>query len=920
MILSLRYLSIKRKAAESPGTTPREQTKHNSLERPPKRPLDTNTLKHQKPGTERKDGSSLKRRPRGPAPPPPKVSTGKTKPKEENADKTTKAVEEPKKSEGFESTPPMRSRPSRRAPSRPAPTSPQKRKMQKVAEAVPGEPPAAPQEPPVVKQEDGVEPSQQELCETSDKVESSVPSTPTTPSLNPSPSSTRRPDAATATVDEMQDGRKVLIVKPSPHSQRKPSVPAALVFNLPPPPPLELDEQEKPPLELDEQEKAEARTEGGPEDEDTTENKEGEGGDQKKIQAKLSDEGIVVDDKPPSLSDEPSEESRDVAESKVPMSPAQSNLDETILSNEYTNLDDDCSSSGGEQTTDFSCEDNLDPIEDSARTEPNSATGKPEDGESEVGGGVEQGSDTSSEGGYDIAGQQRNGSSTGDSDSVCGYDVADASPLHKPGLSLPPPMPELAINANTNNSNSREWAGVADIPPPSTFVPPPPEQMSDPEDLEGEGGDGVVLVSMVTHREDVPIVPEQVEDAINRSECGPERPEGGGRKGEELGDLPAEKNDSIGTKLNELDNMVISLQKLITETTGTPPPSPPPPRPPPPGPPPPPSLPLVRSTELLNSDAPPKQKSPIPTKPKPPPPSKKPVKPADPDAAQEELFAKLKQRQLKLKAQMEEESMTSGRDSVPHPSMDPHPPVEPHPRMSVPQPSGDMVQMQLQYLQQQVLQQQMVQLQQQFQQMQHMALQQNVGVLVPAANPPFLQQTPVPNPALLGLHHQPALMPQPAVQHPAMVGPTAQPVPMAGFVPGGAHPLAQQPTGLYPQAQYPHGVAASHLVPPHSTPAVYSLAPTSLAPPPDLIPPPPPTTSPPSSSPGQTTPSQSGQSSGKQSPKRRPSHHDVRSTVLGPMEDQFDSLMEEVRDADPNEVLKKVRFSQYACFTFHTSA
>ena len=116
------------------------------------------------------------------------------------------------------------------------------------------------------------------------------------------------------------------------------------------------------------------------------------------------------------------------------------------------------------------------------------------------------------------------------------------------------------------------------------------------------------------------------------------------------------------------------------------------------------------------------------------------MKQADPDAAQEELFAKLKERQLKLKAQVEVESMTSGHDSIPrhsmnpNPSSEPHPSTEPHPKVSLTQPSGDLVQMQLQYLQQQVLQQQMMQLQQQFQQMQHMALQQNVGVMMPPSN------------------------------------------------------------------------------------------------------------------------------------------------------------------------------------------
>ena len=42
--------------------------------------------------------------------------------------------------------------------------------------------------------------------------------------------------------------------------------------------------------------------------------------------------------------------------------------------------------------------------------------------------------------------------------------------------------------------------------------------------------------------------------------------------------------------------------------------------------------------------------------------------------------------------------------------------------------------------------------------------------------------------------------------------------------------------------------------------------------------------------------------------KRR--SEDVRALVLGPLEDQFDSLMDQVRDADPTAVLKKVKTTQ----------
>ena len=52
----------------------------------------------------------------------------------------------------------------------------------------------------------------------------------------------------------------------------------------------------------------------------------------------------------------------------------------------------------------------------------------------------------------------------------------------------------------------------------------------------------------------------------------------------------------------------------------------------------------------------------------------------------------------------------------------------------------------------------------------------------------------------------------------------------------------------------------------------------------------------------------------KVTPARMLSHkrrsEDVRALVLGPLEEQFDSLMDQVRDADPTAVLKKVRFGE----------
>ena len=469
----------------------------------------------------------------------------------------------------------------------------------------------------------------------------------------------------------------------------------------------------------------------------------------------------------------------------------------------------------------------------------------------------------------------------------------------------PPPIPEdlpfLALNANANNNNI-EWTEAADfLPPPTEFLPPPPEL------TEQEGHEeGVVLLSMVTHREDVPVIPIGVEDAIKRPEHVEEKPNEGERKEE---DLPDERKESIGSKLNELDTMVTSLQKLITETTGTPPPSPPPP--------PPPHLPLPPPSH--STPASPKKNSSLPPKPKPPPVKWRPPKQQpDPDTAKEELFAKLKERQQKLQAHAAAESTA------------PPPTVDPHSRLSTTQPPGDMVQLQLQYLQQQVLQQQMMQLQ-----WQQLALQQNTGMMLPTINQAFLQ----PAAPLFGVQHQAVAIPQSVIQPTTMVGSTAQPMPVAGFAPTRAHPQAmvQQPASSLPQLQFPQGIVQPAIPSAYSIPPGYTVinppanlpptASTTNPPPPTSSPPsistspppPPPTSSPPpliSSSEGMS-PIQSGQNSGEQtlhvSDCHKPPHQDLRSMALGEVEDRFDSLMVEVRDADPNEVLKKVCYLVTYC-------
>ena len=880
--------------------------------------------------TKTRKTSSLRRRPRGPAPPPPKPYAAGTMPKvaadeavmRPRAVTTSSSATAPKPRESS-TLPRVRMTPVRKAPTRPAPVpqkKPDKAEPSKadpsVAELNKAEPRAVgasfnPPEPKPAEESAeqvvGMKPTDF-VTEPKKPVHTSTPtlapkspasepekpvhtSTPTLAPKNPTSGSsppTPKHNSAIAICREKEDGGKVLIVTPSPASQRKHAYPVQLVFNLPPPPPLETKEKER--VEATSKRKTE---ESSP------------------LESKPSDEGIVTDTGSSPL--EP-------AANRSEMSPGQ----ESILSNEYTNMDDLCSSTE-ELETDFSNEANLDPIPETEVAAVAASKDRDELDSSN--------SSSSEEGGFHIP-------SGNDSDSVCGYDVAEASPLHQADLALPPPIPaspiialKADVNSNNNNNNNSSIAAAPGMeldsipPPPAQFVMPP-EPLFDHNTSNGddsdEGGGGIVLVSVKRSDLDAPVYPEELQrTAANTKAFGEESHREEGVESPAVSNLKESK--SINTSLNELDTMVTSLQQLISDTTGTPPPTPPPPRPPPPpitAVPPPPRSP----TGTLEAPGSPRTRAAIPSKPYPPPSPTTPTKQLpDGGAVHSELASKLKERQKRLKAQAQADPGLP--PPIPPPPQIPLPPAEitgesipllkaprshsgtasPHSGTLTPRsgtaspqavPSGDNVQAQLQFLQQQVLHQQMMQLQQQFQQLQQMTINQNVQHMMMPHGQPFLQQaTAMANPALLGMQPQPAMVSMPTVipmqpQQPLIVAAsTPQGVPVSVYAAPVSQPSLVHP-GVPTATQLPQNSVVPHtLVHQQSAPSLL-LSSQAAA-----------TTLPAPSNPVDPVVLREVPAAVL---KRRKSTSDFRSQVLGELENTFDSLMEEVRDADPKEVLRKV--------------
>ena len=754
--------------------------------------------------------------------------------------------------------------------------------------------------PPKTQSPPSHSPSTSSPCTSSSSTPTPSRSTPSTASPQPSPLTPHNQHSVTARVEHKEGGGKRLIIKPSPGSTRKTNI----VFNLPPPPPPpQLSQAEKGGEKGGEKEgEKEQEMERGKEEDTATQEKlagaqeaeaVGEDGEEQK---EPSAPEMTVTQPSPSSVDHTARVVEAAGEQSVLSNPNEL----SVLSNEYTNLDD----SDNEVTTNFADMNSLEPLEwKGPATEQENELPSTQNGTGDL--SLEHvGTTAIEEVSYDVSVDQVDAdvdrsdfNDTGDSTdtSVQGYDIAgaeareseeeDAEPREDEGEGdggkgtvLPLAMeehPNLALNGNGNNNTHfsnfppppLEFEAPAEkipAPVPVQGVEMPREPVFDGEDLgtkeaENEGSGAIVLISMTTNREDAPIVVGEV-GGVSEGVPGEGVPGEGGGDRKRMRPSGSESSiKSLGTQLSELDSMVTSMQEMVAEPSPTPPPSP---------------LPLTSPA----SHSPPVTKSPLPPKPPPPivlPSSKtapaKPARPASkpvkqvseprklvskgvPDAAQSELMMKLAARQERLQASASTESVPVS----PHQSFHsiPTPPSVVPAAVSVPQapqtsgphsgPVGD-VQFQLQFLQQQFLQQQMMQLQQQFSHLQH-------SMLPPAPIAPT----------------HPMLLP-PSMYPPHMH--TAQMV---------ANPLghAQFPgaTPTYPSPFPPS---------PHTPGTLSSSAPSPLT-----------------STPNSVTNPTSGAAA-----KPRPSRistFDMRSGALGPLETQFDQLMVDMRETDPADILKKV--------------
>lgn len=239
--------------------------------------------------------------------------------------------------------------------------------------------------------------------------------------------------------------------------------------------------------------------------------------------------------------------------------------------------------------------------------------------------------------------------------------------------------------------------------------------------------------------------------------------------------------------------------------------------------------------------------------------------PSAPDQVHAELKEKLASRQELLRSQPH---TPSSNDSILTTPVPPHQQQQQLPSASQPTDpvvpaslpagyrpgmmatsAGDM-QFQLQFLQQQFLQQQMMQLQQQFSQLQHSIHQPQ-----PAAMAMLPTSSLYPHP-----HQGVVAMPLHPVMGPSVAMPPAGPVNMLGH--------------------------------PHVPPQVSNHSPHLVGTPPPGAP--------------LLTSTPTSHTQGMPCPAKQQSSSDIRSGALGELESQFDRLMQDVRETDPADLLKKV--------------
>ena len=771
---------------------------------------------------------SLRRRPRGPAPDPPATGMREHRAATLNRQaletaREKKVGEIPSEKKESETTGVAR-KPARKAPVRPAPTR-RDGKTTPTAKAVEKTTPPREVEdtqqqqlerekeiPKMEEKSESVEKEEEEEEEAVDftgyefhaitppKVQSPTPQTPPTTPPNSSPDTTA---VVTATVVPQEGGGKTLIIKPSPSSSRK----ANIIFNLPPPPP---------PPEF-----------GGPD-------------------SQTQDNGVNQDT------------------SVAMVTESQPANEMSVISNEYTNLDEDSDEEEEEEKLQLAS------VQEEAGT-----GGTP----AEDGGQRERVEEEKKEGGDEPSNQQN------------GVAVEEESKREGEGgktVTLTLNKDVAALNCNGNNNSYP--------PPPLEFVAPA-EKFSTPAPLEGftmpaepsfdedseessdDQDDAVVLVAMTTHRDKIQTLSVEGEQVAEEEEETREDEEETRERGMKGCDSTSSVK-SLGTQLSIIDSLVSSIQDMTEEMIAEPeipPPPPPPPTPPP--------------------VHPPVKKSPLPPKPAPPPTVSSVRKPANSVSSPKVTrVTPVHQPETVLSSRKPANFISAPISTAPALPVTPETglPVTPEavsgdvaelrPALSdsqtanLRQPlpvtpvsgpqsilqSGNLaagdVGLQLQLLQQQVLQQQMMQLQQQFQQLQQ-SLQHS------ATNPAAAM----------------AMIPPTMYPHPALVAMTM------GGMPGMGQPVAMPTSGMVPMGAMMGQFSPSHSAPLTSTPTSQQKP----HPPNEVI------------SEGKPHPPDGG--GGQQ---ETDGGCDVtaqlRSGALGSLEPQFDRLMEDVREVEQSAILKKV--------------
>ncbi len=226
---------------------------------------------------------------------------------------------------------------------------------------------------------------------------------------------------------------------------------------------------------------------------------------------------------------------------------------------------------------------------------------------------------------------------------------------------------------------------------------------------------------------------------------------------------------------------------------------------------------------------------------------------------------------------------------------------------------GPDVQLQLQMLQQQMLQQQMMQMQQQFQQLQSMM----VTNPTPAASLLLQQQMqqmqamqqPTPNTGMMMMAAPPQTFTTPSSYNPASLGP-AQMMMLPHQNPLGMTNQPQMTTSIQSQPMLQQMAAMQHptFAPPVSQTMLLVPSPSPPAILLSQVPSPPPLHDQENSVEHTPNPAKSL--------SRRPSEADVRMKALGTTTDKFDNLMDEVRDTNPFEILKKVCVNRITLDTY----